>query len=286
VRARTLDIDGIATQYFTEGKGVPVALVHGGVPGSPYLAWGAKMWSGTIGALASSFDVIAFDRPGHGETSARLSDDAYTLDHDARHAAALLAAHGNGPYHLVGHGHGGYVAARLAIDHPQLVRTCTIVDSGALAPGANRQYLLADAPQPYLTRESQRWALETYAHHAAPVVDAYLDTAVELAQCAGYLSARAKMVDAGIERRVFAPALARGRLAMYRHFLQSGLSMPTFVIWGLYDRIAPLENGRLLLEALVRKQRRTEMRVINDAGHFVFLEQPEAFVRALASFLR
>lgn len=281
-----LDVAGIATRYFIEGHGASVVLVHGGQPGSRYLAWGAEIWSDTIAALANAFEVIAFDRPGQGASAAPPADDAYTLDHDAQHAAAFLTALGKGPYHLVGHGHGGYVVTRLTIDWPQLVRSCTIVDSGALAPGVSRQYVLAHAPQPCLTRRSQRWVLEAHAHHSAAVIHAWLDNAVALAQMPSYQSAVSKMVDAGVEQRIFAPALGRGRIAIYRHLVHDGLAVPTFVIWGLNDPIAPLETGRLLIEALMRKQPRTEMRVINDAGHFVFLEQPVAFQRALLSFLQ
>jgi pimeloyl-ACP methyl ester carboxylesterase len=285
MKAHTIYVGGMATRYYTLGTGAPVVLLHGGAPGSRYLAYGARIWSRTMAQLAAAFDVIALDRPGHGETAAPLSDDAYTLDHEAAHTAAFLMALGTGPFHIVGHGHGGYVACRLAIDHPELVRSCTIVDSSALAPGASRQYRLADAPAPLRSRESQRWVLEAHSLHSQPVVDAWLDQAVEHAQFACYRSAVAAMEERGVEDRVFAPALARGRIAVFRHLVNSGLTMPTFVIWGKDDPIAPLENARLLYEALARKQRNTEMRVINDAGHFVFLEQPAAFVRALHAFL-
>jgi pimeloyl-ACP methyl ester carboxylesterase len=285
VNERRFDVDGVATRYFIDGNGPPVVLFHGGRPGSPYLAWGAQMWSGTMAALAHAFETIAFDRPGLGSSGAPPADDAYTLDYGAQHAASFLRALGKAPYHVVGHGEGGYVVTRLALDHPDLVRSCTIVAGGALAPGVSRNYVLADAPEPRLGRASQRWVLEAHAHRSAAAIDAWLDVATELAREPAYRGAVARMAD-GVEQRIFAPSLGRGRIAIYRELMHAGLAVPTFVIWGLHDPIAPLETARLLLEALARKQRRTEMRVINDAGHFVFLEQPAAFHRALSSFLQ
>ena len=46
--------------------------------------------------------------------------------------------------HVVGHSRGGYLVARLTLEHPEIIRSCIIVDSGTLAPGPpNTQFLLS-----------------------------------------------------------------------------------------------------------------------------------------------
>ena len=39
------------------------------------------------------------------------------------------------PVHLVGHSRGGYCAARVTLEHHDLVRSLTLVNSGTLSPG-------------------------------------------------------------------------------------------------------------------------------------------------------
>ena len=44
----------------------------------------------------------------------------------------LPFSHGAGPVHLVGHASGGAIAAQLAIDHPELVRSLVLADPGLM----------------------------------------------------------------------------------------------------------------------------------------------------------
>jgi pimeloyl-ACP methyl ester carboxylesterase len=53
--------------------------------------------------------------------------------------AGVLETLGTGPIHVVGHSMGGKVALWLALRHPGLVRSLTVVDAAALAsPGPVR----------------------------------------------------------------------------------------------------------------------------------------------------
>ena len=55
------------------------------------------------------------------------------------------------------------------------------------------------------------------------------------------------------------------------------------VVQGLKDRVAPPEHGRAFRERLGP---RVQVVDIPDAGHMVFLEQPEPVADAIVSFLR
>ena len=54
------------------------------------------------------------------------------------------------------------------------------------------------------------------------------------------------------------------------------IAVPTTLIWGRQDRVMPLAAAR---EASVRYG--WPLDVIEDAGHFLGLDQPEAFLQAL-----
>lgn len=90
------------------------------------------------------FDVVAFDQRGQYESPGGPEDD-YSLEALAADALALAeACFGAERFHLLGHSFGGLVAQTLTIEHPEHVRTLSLLCSG---PGA-----LGDSP----TRPLQR----------------------------------------------------------------------------------------------------------------------------------
>ncbi len=285
--ARWADVAGVRTRYFREGAGTPVVLLHGGSFGARDAVCTAWDWAPVFGRLAEGFDVVAPDRLGQGFTGQPLRDADYTMDASVQHTAALLKSLGKGPYHLVGHSRGGYVAARLALEYPELARTCTIISSGTLAPGIGRNHIvLRNLPLPLFSRESQRWALERYSFDPKIVDEPWLDDGVAAAKTEGHKLAVRKMQEEGLERSQFTPQLGRQRGETRRWILDRGMPCPTLLVWGLNDPTADLDNGKFLLEMLMRKQRQSEFRLFNRAGHFVFREQPAAFARMFQHYFR
>ncbi|GJE40899.1 alpha/beta fold hydrolase [Methylobacterium soli] len=112
---RFVDMPGGHRIAYTEaGRGPDLVLIHGAL-----LAL-EDMWLGPMTALARHFRVIAFDRPGHGEsTRARLVDaspwrQAEILG-DAMRALGLTR-----PV-VIGHSFGGAVALSLAMSRPEAI---------------------------------------------------------------------------------------------------------------------------------------------------------------------
>jgi pimeloyl-ACP methyl ester carboxylesterase len=59
------------------------------------------------------------------------------------------------------------------------------------------------------------------------------------------------------------------------------VTCPTVVIHGIDDRLIPLAMGQEIASAIPG----AELVTIEDAGHFLFREQPEAVASAVAAFL-
>jgi pimeloyl-ACP methyl ester carboxylesterase len=96
-----------ATGYSITGAGTPVVLLH-----SSFSHKG--QWRALTASLARSFNVIAIDLIGHGDTPKR--DGEVSLNEEAKSVeSALRTIYGRVPdFHLVGHSYGGGVALRLA----------------------------------------------------------------------------------------------------------------------------------------------------------------------------
>jgi pimeloyl-ACP methyl ester carboxylesterase len=281
-----IDVGSIRTRYFEAGRGERIAFFHGGNMGSNDDAVTAQCWDINFTALAQHHHVFAIDKLGQGYTDNPKSDKDYTMHATVQHAAATLDALGQGPYHIVGHSRGGYLVVRLALERPDLVKTCICVSSGTLSPGTPRNRLVfADAPVPKLTRQSLRWIYERYSYDPKIIKEYLVDDGVAVSQTEKRRTAVRKMNQDGLLQKLFFPELARQRAETYRWLLERGMPCPTLIIWGFNDPTADFENGKRLIEMFMHKQPKTEIRILNRAGHFVYREQPAAFNRAVHSFV-
>jgi pimeloyl-ACP methyl ester carboxylesterase len=135
-----VDLPGQRVFVEEYGSGDPVYLLHGGFGG-------ADNWRCQVPALAERYHVIVPERRGHGR-----SPDVpgpYTAQVMAEETAALIRTLGHGPAHLVGWSDGAYVAAYLALHHPELVRTSVWIGQ-ALTPEAETEMARAFPHDPHL----------------------------------------------------------------------------------------------------------------------------------------
>jgi pimeloyl-ACP methyl ester carboxylesterase len=280
-----VDVDGVRTRYFEKGSGEILLLVHGSHLGTNDACESALDWEFNFGWLAERFRVIAVDKLGQGRTDNPKRDEDYTMGATVRHICRFLQILGLKDVHVIGHSRGGYVVARLTLEHPEIVRSCVIVDSGTLAPGPSEtEYILTGAPEPRLTRESQRWVIEHYSFSGAHITDSWLDEAAAIAQLPKYREAVRKMYEQGLRNKQFLPQLALDKEESLNWIVQGRLTPPTLVVWGYNDPTAALRRGQYLFE-LAKRTPMAEMHVINRAGHFCYREQPETFNHVISGFV-
>lgn len=284
--AKFIDVDGVKTRYFDKGSGAVLLLVHGSHFGTTDACDSAVDWELNFEGLARWFRVVAIDKLGQGHTGNPKTDADYTMAAVVNHAAQFIVAMGLKNVHVIGHSRGGYIVGRLTLDYPELVRSCTIVDSGTLAPGPSKtESIMAHAPQPRLSRESQYWVAEHYSFSAKHITDSWLDAAVEIADLPKYREAVRKMEDEGLKRNHFFPHLTLQKEETLNWIMQGRLTAPTLLVWGYNDPTALLKRGHALFELIADANPRAEMHVINQAGHFCYREQPETFNQVIRGFV-
>ena len=64
--------------------------------------------------------------------------------------------------------------------------------------------------------------------------------------------------------------------------LLGGVRAPALVVWGRSDSVVPLECGEQYAKALPQAR----LAVVEGAGHFVEMEQPDAVAKLVDRFLR
>ena len=281
-----VDVEGIRTRYFERGSGETVVLVHGGAFGSTTGACCADDWDLNFDGLAKWFRVFAIDKLGQGYTDNPRTDGDYTMHAAVQHAYATLRALGIEGAHLIGHSRGGYLVCRLTVEHPELVKSCTIVDSNTCAPGIGRnEFVFANMPKPALSAESQRWVVEKYSYGHDHISDAWIDAMVEIAKQPKYAEAVAKMSGDGLQATRFLPGILTQKEEMFRILRTRGIQRPVMQVWGSDDPTVSREQAMGLYRILAEKERRARWQIFNRSGHYSFREHPERFNQVIRTFI-
>jgi pimeloyl-ACP methyl ester carboxylesterase len=131
--SKFVDVNGVRTRYYEMGQGEPMVLVHGGSTAGSSTA---NVWSRNIPGLAKRFHIFAVDRLGSGMAANPLEDKNYSIQGQVEHIYQFIQTLKLGQVHLVGHSAGGGIVFFLAILHPEMVRTLTVVAHGPEAPSA------------------------------------------------------------------------------------------------------------------------------------------------------
>lgn len=282
-----IDVDGIRTRYFEKGTGPAVVLFHGGHFGSHDAADCAEDWSLNFDGLAEWFHVYTVDKIGQGFTDNPKRDEDYTMAAVVQHAYAFLKTLGLRKVHPVGHSRGAYLVARLALEHPELFDSCILVDTNTLAPGISKnETVMANPPQPRLSRESQRWVLQKYSYGFEHITEEWLDVMMRIAALPKYQEAVRNMEEVGFRTTRFLPHLARQKDETLGIIRDRGFGMPTLLAWAYNDPTATIDQGHALFDLIARSTPDSRMYIFNRAGHFSYREHPAEFNDMLRGFIQ
>jgi pimeloyl-ACP methyl ester carboxylesterase len=260
-------VNGIRLRYEIAGSGDPVLLVAG-------LSMPGAMWASQVKALAPSFRVITFDQRGVGETDLP-PEPVYTVAQLADDATALLRELKIPRAHVVGLSMGGTVAQELALRHPQFVRSLVLVSTWAKGDARFVQIV-----ESWVSLASRVPIEERYRHVFFPWIfgPAFFERKdnVEAAFRSALAYPHQTKAEA-IERQ------ARGIFAWNgsRVSRLGAIKVPTLIVAGKDDLVTPPDFARALA-TLIRRSRLT----LVPGGHWLVLEQADAFNRALLRFLK
>ena len=284
-KPKFVDVGGIRTRYFDEGRGEPLLLFHGGTIGSNDNVDLADNWDRNWPWLVKSFHVYAVDKLGQGFTGLPRTDDDYTIAAQVQHAYGFIQVMGLKKVHLVGHSRGGYLVTRFVLEYPELVSTLVIVDSSTTAPGeGQRGKLLADAPRPLHTKESLRWVTGAFSWSKEHITVDWINIRHEVAKLSKTVASVDKMSK--LSSTVYLPHLNKQKEETLSWIKQGRLKTPTLLVWGKNDPSAVLSGGLALFDLVAGSTKRAQMHIFNQAGHYSYREHPEDFARVVTTFIK
>lgn len=118
-QSRTIDVGGATIHSLIGGAGEPLLLLHG-YPQTHV------MWHNIADELAKKFQVVASDLRGYGESLAHDGD--LTFRSMARDQVEVMRSLGCEWFHVIAHDRGARTAHRMALDHPEAVRSLVLLD--------------------------------------------------------------------------------------------------------------------------------------------------------------
>jgi pimeloyl-ACP methyl ester carboxylesterase len=266
-----LTVDGMDVHLRDEGPrddGEPIVLLHG-------TAASLHTWDGWTRALARRRRVIRLDFPGFGLTGP-FPDGDYTMAHYVRFLGHFLDALRVGRCVLVGNSFGGNVAWHVALAEPGRVAKLILVDSGG--------YAHASTKTPIGFRIARLPVLNKVVEYVTPrsaiessVRDAYGDPG--------------RVTPALVDRYYELTLRPGNRRALVERFRQvpqgvdadriRTVSVPTLVLWGRADRMAPVEWAERFHEDIAGSR----LVILDGLGHVPQEEDPERSVEPVEAFL-
>jgi pimeloyl-ACP methyl ester carboxylesterase len=244
-------VAGTTLTFKKGGAGEPVVVLHHdvGVPAGPFLD-----------RLADQFTVYLPLHPGY-EGSARPDWLRNVRDVGVVYQW-LLAGLGIASASLVGLGFGGWIAAEMATMAPAGFRRLVLAGAMGIKPAAGEIF---------------DQALVSYVDY----VRAGFEEPGAFERAYGAEPATSQLEQWDLNREMtfriawkpymYNPALPR---------LLGGVKAPALVVWGRRDRVVPLECGERYAEALPAAR----LAVVEGAGHFVEMEQPDAVAKLITEF--
>ena len=258
----------VAYNTLGEASGPPVVLISG--LGAQLIAWDDAFCQQLVdrGLFVIRFDnrdvglsSHLADRPTSdpsAETAGAAPAASYTLAQMAADTAGLIENLGLGSAHVVGISLGGMIAQILAIEHPERVRSLTLIMSttghnevGQPTDAARALFLLP----PVITREG---AMDRAVHfNRIAASPAYPTEVTELRDRAVRAFDRA-FNPQGVARQLAAAITTPDRTEDLRR-----LDLPTLVIHGAEDPVIAVSGGQATAEAIPG----AELLVIDGMGH-------------------
>jgi 3-oxoadipate enol-lactonase len=118
-----IKINGVNYYYEEHGSGKETIIFSHG------LLWSGAMFAKQVAALKDRYRVITYDHRGQGQTE--VTENGYDMDTLTNDAVELIKALNAAPCHFAGLSMGGFVAMRLAIRHPELLKSIILMETSA-----------------------------------------------------------------------------------------------------------------------------------------------------------
>jgi pimeloyl-ACP methyl ester carboxylesterase len=260
--------------------GLPLIVLHGG-PGLDHHEFGAHLDP----LIERGMRLLLTDLRANGR-SEPCPPSTWTLERMAQDVIMLALALKLGRYAVLGHSYGAFVALQNAVDYPGMA-AATIVSGGVPSTRWLEEVgdeLAAFEPEELREQVATSWDREAGVRTPDDVASLMHDqwpfhfADPRDPRLAEYEVATAGAVYAPDVLRHFATASTGGIEVEDR---LGEVTQPVLVLAGRHDRVCSVQAA----EHMIRLLPNAQLRVFEHSAHMMFVEEPDAYVDAVAGFL-
>ena len=255
-------IDDIKIRYLESGKrnDKHLLFIHG-------LGSASDRWMNIPNILSSNYHCMAIDLPGFGESDNPVCVD-YTINFFRDFVVSFLEKKSVQLEKtcLIGHSLGGYIASEIAIQNTP--KQLVLIDSSGMlrqtTPILDEYQEAAFNP----TKENVRNAFEKMVADPDRIPSILVDSFIQ-------------RINLPYAKHAFESALKNSTTTQIGIGRLEQIRIPTLVIWGVHDKVIPLEHSKFFKDSIVN----STLEIIDDAGHAPFAEKPTIVCKLLRGFL-
>ena len=253
----------VKLSHNVNGEGQTLVILHG-------LFGSKRNWSSIARQLSDTFRVLTIDLRNHGESP---WNDIHDYPSMAEDVATLIEKECSEPAIILGHSMGGKVAMYLSLVWPDLVDQLIVVDiPPARSSGTPIEYVHAMQKVPLATLSHRRDVELSLADTIPdPKVRGFLVTNI-MSRPEGLIwIANLDVIEQYFDQILDWPDSLNGRQ----------FSRPTLFLEGEHSTFVGPEHKEVIQHFFPSAHRQ----VIENAGHWVHVENTEAFLHAVRAFV-
>jgi pimeloyl-ACP methyl ester carboxylesterase len=258
VKSEYVEVDGYRLHYLEAGPatGTPLVLIHG-------LGSRAEDWAALIpGLAAQGFHLYVPDLLGYGRSPKPNVD--YSIALETKTVAGFMQAVKVPRADVGGWSMGGWVAMKLALDHPEMVQRLVIYDSAGV------YFPATFGPELFVPHDvaGLRHLMSVLSPKPIPLPGFAERAALEKLQRNGWVVTRSMA------------AMTSGRDIL--DFKLYAMQPPMLIVWGKQDELIPLSVG----EKIHEKVPGSVLDVVDGCGHLAPAECAKPVLEATVEFLK
>ncbi len=240
-----LKINGFKVFFTSMGEGKNLLVLPG-------WAHDHNVWLNFQNTLSREMKITVIDYPGFGDS--QLNPKIKSLDDYARFTEKVFAELNLKDVTVLGHSFGGSVALKMLSLNPKLpVKKLILVDSSGIRRFHPKKLL------GMILAKSGKMAF------SLPLLKKWHEPMKKILY---KRLGETDYLNAGPLKTVFTRIVNENLEGIL-----DKITVPTFIIWGRKDNITPMS----LAKVLNQKIKNSQLEIVENAGHFPFLDRPEEF---------
>jgi len=207
--------------------------------------------------------VITPDLPGFKQENQLTR--AWDLDDYVNWVEQFIKNNTSDPIFLLGHSFGGRIAIKFAAKHPEKLSGLILVSAAGITPRPKIKIKIF-------------WVFAKIGHliFSLPILKLFRSYAKKVVY---FLAGE---TDYRFAQQVFLKETFKKVISENLVSLLPQIRTQTLMIWGEKDKMTPLEDAHIMKG----KIKGSELEVLDDIGHFSYLESPELLSKKIIEFLK